>query len=67
MRGFLLVVLILGIKTMSAQTNQVDIRNNYEKIFGVEILEFGDQKFPKPTVAINFLENHHQTINHPNI
>ena len=35
---------------MSAQTYQVDIRNNYEKIFGVEMLEFGDQNFPKPTV-----------------
>ena len=67
MRGFLFVVLILGIKTMSAQTNQVDIRNNSEKIFGIEMLEFGDQKFPKPKVAINFLENHHQIINHPNI
>ncbi len=56
MRGFLFVVLILGIKTMSAQTNQVDIRNNYEKIFGVEMLEFGDQKFPKPTVIIPIFE-----------
>ena len=50
MRGLLLVVLILCLKTMSAQSKQVDIRDNYQKIFGVEMLEFGNQKFPKPTV-----------------
>ena len=32
MRGLLLVVLILCLKTMSAQSKQVDIRDNYQKI-----------------------------------
>ncbi len=49
---FLLILFIgiLGLETMSAQSKQVDIRDNYQKIFGVEMLEFGNQKFPKPTV-----------------
>ena len=49
---FLLILFIgiLGLETMLAQSKQVDIRDNYQKIFGVEMLEFGNQKFPKPTV-----------------